>query len=141
MINRIRITVLTFLLFVPLAFTQPKGRVLIDKEIEVLRGDKTEFHFLVRENEKMQFKGSFKTSGGFNDDINVFVLTQPNYVRWYSNYPCEYAFKINKRKEGRFQVDATPGETYYFVFENFFSTVSNKKVKVKLELVPAKRKD
>ena len=140
MSKSIGISLLAFLLFVPLAFSESKGRVLIDKEIEVLRGDKTEFHFLIRENEKMQFKGSFKTSGGFNDDINMFVLTQPNYVRWYSNYPCEYAFKINKKEEGRFTIDATPGETYYFVFENFFSTVSNKKVKVKLELVPAKSK-
>jgi hypothetical protein len=118
--------------------SQSAKRALIDKEIEVLRNDITEFHFLVRETEKMQFKGSFRTSGGFNDDINLYVLTQPNYVKWYSKYPCEYALRINKKKDGRFTIDATPGETYYFVFENFFSTVSNKKVKVKLELIPVK---
>jgi hypothetical protein len=139
MIKKICITLFAFVLFVPLVNTQPTARVLIDKEIEVPRNDTTEFHFLVRESEKMQFKGSFKTSGGFNDDINLYVLTQQNYVKWYSKYPCDYALRINKKKEDRFTVDAIPGETYYFVFENFFSTVSNKKVKVKLELLPAKK--
>jgi hypothetical protein len=138
MIKKITISLFSFLLFAQSIHTQPAKRVLIDKEIEVLRADTTEFHFLVRETEKMQFKGSFKTSGGFNDDINLFVLTQSNYVKWYSKYPCEYALRINKKKDGRFTIDAISGETYYFVFENFFSTVSNKKVKVKLELVPAK---
>ena len=139
MIRKIWIALLTFLICVPLVSTEPKGRVLIDKEIAVLRNDITKFHFLVHENEKMQFKGSFRTSGGYNDDINLYVLTQQNYVRWYSKYDCEYALRINKKKDASFTVDALPEETYYFVFENFFSTISNKKVKFKLELIPAKK--
>lgn len=110
-------------------------KVLIDKEIEVPRGESKELHFLVPDG-KWLFKGKFKTSGGMNDDINLLVLNQENYVRWYSKYAHEPALKLEKKQEGKFEIPATSGQTYYFVFDNFFSTVSNKKVKLKLELVP-----
>jgi hypothetical protein len=110
-------------------------RVLIDKDIEVPRGEYKELHFLVPEG-KWKFKGRFKTSGGMNDDINLIVLNQENYVRWYSRYTHEPALKLNKKQEGKFEIIAASGQTYYFVFDNFFSTISNKKVKLKIELVP-----
>ena len=136
MAKRIIFIFLTLLLFEEIATSQHRKRILIDKEIEVPRGESKEFHFLVPEGNKWQFDGSFKTSGGFNDDINLLVMNQQNYVRWYSHYDYDPALKIERKKEGKFTIDAEPGQTYYFVFDNFFSTVSNKKVKVKLELVP-----
>jgi hypothetical protein len=118
-------------------FASPK--VLMDQEIQVLRGDIKQFHFLVPESRApLKFKGNFKTSGGFNDDINLYVFTQENYVRWYSKYPHKNELRMMKKTEGKFETSAKPGETYYFVFENFFSTISNKKIRFKLELVPAK---
>ena len=131
--------ILLLCLFLSASVFAASHKVLINQEIEVLRGDIKEFHFLVPEDaENVKFKGNFKSSGGFNDDINLYVFTQENYVRWYSKYRHKYELKRMKKTQDKFQLDAKPGETYYFVFENFFSTVSNKKIRVKLELVPKK---
>jgi hypothetical protein len=114
---------------------KPHKRVLMDKEIEVPWGESKEFHFLVPEGQ-WKFKGEFKTSGGMNDDINFLAMNQENYVKWYSHYNYTPTVKLERKKEGKLDFKAESGQTYYFVFDNFFSTVSNKKIKVKLELVP-----
>jgi hypothetical protein len=114
---------------------EPRKRVLMDKEIEVPYSESKEFHFLIPEG-KWKFKGEFKTSGGMNDDITFLAMNQENYVKWYSHYNHTPAVKLERKSEGKFQFNAESGQTYYFVFDNFFSTVSNKKIKVKIELKP-----
>ncbi len=113
----------------------PHKRVLMDKEIEVPFGESKEFHFLIPEG-KWRFKGEFKTSGGMNDDITFLAMNQENYVKWYSHYNYTPAVKFERKMEGKFDFKAESGQTYYFVFDNFFSTVSNKKIKLKIELAP-----
>lgn len=114
---------------------EPRKRVLMDKEVEVPYGGSKEFHFLIPDG-KWKFKGEFKTSGGMNDDINFLAMNQENYVRWYSHYNYTSAVKLERKTEGKFKFNAESGQTYYFVFDNFFSTVSSKKIKLKIELVP-----
>ncbi|MCI0445694.1 emp24/gp25L/p24 family protein [bacterium] len=118
-----------------LAADEPRKRVLMDKEVEVPWSESKEFHFLVPDG-NWKFKGEFKTSGGMNDDINFLAMDQENYVRWYSHYNFSAVVKLERKKEEKFQFKAKSGQTYYFVFDNFFSTVSSKKIKLKIELVP-----
>jgi hypothetical protein len=114
---------------------------VIDKELTVIRGDYKEVHYLVPENsDPFDLQGSFKAKGGLNDDISFLVLPKDQYVRWYSNYPNKPIVKFEKKKEGTFRITTTPGETYYFVFDNFFSTVSNKQVKIQVKTVPPEKK-
>lgn len=111
----------------------PAGeKVLFDQEVTVLRSDFKEVHFRVPDEarEPLEFFGRYKTSGGFNDDITFLALTQENYVRWFSQYDHEAIVKQEKKKEGEFRFSVQPGKTYYFVLYNFFSTVTNKKVKL-----------
>lgn len=119
---------------------EPHKRVLMDKEIEVPFGESKEFHFLVPDG-KWKFKGEFKTSGGMNDDINFLAMNQENYVRWYSHYNFTPTVKLDRKMEGKFNFKAESGQTYYFVFDNFFSTVSNKKIKLKIKLIPEEEDD
>ena len=108
----------------------------IDKGLTVIRGDYKEVHLLIPKGEQEAYlEGSFTCRGGLNDDINFLVLTKDQYVRWYSNYSYKALFKLDKKKEGKFRVPAEPEETYYFVFDNFFSTVSNKDVKIQVKLI------
>jgi len=121
-----------------LSFVHPvfAGDVGIDKELTVVRGDYKEVHLLIPSDaEDSYLEGSFTCKGGFYDDINFLVLTKDQYVRWYSNYPYKALVKYDKKKEGKFRVPVQPEETYYFVFDNFFSTVSNKNVKVQVKLL------
>ena len=113
----------------------------IDKELTVIRGDFKEVHLLIPKDTQASFlEGSFACKGGLNDDINFLVLTKDQYVRWYSSYSYKALVKDEKKKEGKFRVPAQAEETYYFVFDNFFSTVSNKDVKIQVKLVPGEEK-
>jgi hypothetical protein len=112
--------------------------LVIDRELTVIRGDFKEVHYLIPETtQRAKLQGSFTCKGGFYDDINFFVFTKDQYVRWYSHYPYKSVFKLEKKKEGKFEIPVAAGETYYFVFDNFFSTVSNKQVKIQVKLLPA----
>jgi hypothetical protein len=132
-------TLLIILLFFTSAvFADEK---VIDKELTVIRGDYKEVHYLIPENsDPIDLEGSFKAKGGLNDDVSFLVLPKDQYVRWYSNYPHKAIVKFEKKKEGKFRFATTPGETYYFVFDNFFSTVSNKQVKIEVKAVPPEKK-
>jgi hypothetical protein len=107
---------------------------VIDRELTVIRGDFKEFHYLIPETvPKGKLKGYFTCKGGFYDDISFFIFTKDQYVRWYSHYPHKSLFKLEKKKEGKFEIPVVSGETYYFVFDNFFSTISNKQVKIQVK--------
>jgi hypothetical protein len=125
-----------FLSVFVLSYAGDKGKILLDQEIEVLRSDFKAFHYLVPETpeKEYEFAVSFKAKGGFNDDIIFIVMTQENYVRWFSKYDFQAAVKTEKVTKSDFKVKAKQGETYYFVMDNFFSGVSNKKVKLKITL-------
>jgi hypothetical protein len=112
------------------------SETVIDRELTVIRGDFKEVHYLIPETvSRAKLKGSFTCKGGFYDDVNFFVFTKDQYVRWYSHYPHKSLFKLEKKKEGKFEISVAGGETYYLVFDNFFSTVSNKQVKLKVKLL------
>jgi len=113
-------------------------RSLMDQMVVVDRGDFKDFHFRIPEDEgtePLKIRGSFKTNGGLNDDVTFRAFTQENYVKWFSHYKHEELVMLVKRKEGTFEFVVTPGQTYYVVLDNFFSTVSKKKIQLKIELV------
>jgi hypothetical protein len=118
------------------ALNAGESQKIIDKEMTVLRGDFKEVHYLIRpENAGDKIQGSFTCKGGFYDDVNFYVFTKDQYVRWYSNYSNNPIVKLEKKKEGKFEFSVQPEETYYFVFDNFFSTISNKQVKLQVHLL------
>lgn len=125
------------LFFFIASFTIASERILVDQEITVIRGDFKEVHFLIPagSGERLFLEGKFTAKGGYYDDLTFYILTQQEYVRWYSHRQYEALYKVEKKKEQSFKVEAKQGETYYFVMDNFFSTVSNKKVKILIKLV------
>ena len=128
--------VFLFFLFTLQAFAD---QTIIDRELTVIRADYKEVHYLIPDQTKpVKLQGNFTCRGGMNDDVSFLVLTKDQFVRWYSNYPHKALVDLEKKKEGKFEVDAVPGETYYFVFDNFFSSVSNKQVRLQVKLVPKK---
>jgi hypothetical protein len=124
-----------FLLLFFALLQQATAGTIIEKELTVLRGDFKEVHYLIpKGTEKALVQGSFTCKGGLNDDVSFLIFTKDQYVRWYSNYKNKPIFKLEKKKEGKFEFPVQADETYYFVFDNFFSTVSNKQVKIQVQL-------
>lgn len=128
------------LLFVFSSLPPVAAGTIIDRELTVVRGDFKEVHYLIPKGvgENATLQGSFTCKGGLNDDVSFLIFTKDQYVRWYSNYKNQPIFKLEKKKEGKFEFPAKADETYYFVFDNFFSTVSNKQVKIRVDLVEQK---
>ena len=126
---------LSFLL-IWISFQAGADENIIDSELTVIRGDYKEVHYLVRDKSKdVRLQGTFTAKGGLNDDINFLIFTKDQFVRWYSNYSNKPILKLERKKEGKFDIPVVADETYYFVFDNFFSTVSNKQVKIQIKLI------
>jgi emp24/gp25L/p24 family/GOLD len=132
--RKIEVCFFMLILSAALCFAARTGKLMLNDELEVKRGAFKEVHFLIPEGGS-EIRGSFKTTGGMNDDITFIVLSQENYVRWLSGYPHKAVHKAEKKKEGKFVIPVKSGDTYYFVMDNFFSSVSNKKVKLRLDLI------
>jgi hypothetical protein len=131
------VIVVLFFCYLASAFAD---NISIDKELTVIRGDYKEVHVLIPpKTEDSYLEGSFSCKGGFYDDIVFLILTKDQYVRWYSSYPYKALAKFDKKTEGKFRVPVQAEVTYYFVFDNFFSTVSNKDVKLHVKLVPGEK--
>jgi hypothetical protein len=128
---RFLVLLFSFLFIAPLFAND----LIINQELTVLRGDYKEVHYLIprgKLNGKIQ--GNFTCRGGFNDDVNFLLFTKEQYVRWLSGHSNKPLTKLDKKKEGKFNISVQPEETYYFVFDNFFSSVSHKKVKLQVRL-------
>lgn len=124
-------------LFLFSQFAAAGEKILMDSEVQVVRADFKEVHFRVPEDAtgKIEFQVSFSTVGGLNDDITFMAFDQENYVRWFNQWKYKAIIKKEKVKEAEFRFDAETGKTYYFVLNNFFSSVSGKKVTLKIRLI------
>ena len=84
-------------------------------------------------------EGTF-TASGANNDIEVTVLEETQYLNWQNRHMFEAAYESGRVTAGKLKVELTdtPG-TYFVVFSNRFSIVSNKSVvaDVKLQYVHA----
>jgi len=128
------------ILFIVLLWSLPAicgEKVLFDKQIDVARSDFREVHFRVPDDAggKVEFSGKFNTMGGLNDDITFSAFDQQNYVNWFNQHKHRKLVHFEKTKRSEFRFEAQPGQTYYFVLNNFFSSVSGKKVDLQVKLL------
>ena len=79
-------------------------------------------------------EGTF-TASGANNDIEVTVLEETQFLNWQNRHKFEAAYESGRVTAGKLKVDLaeTPG-TYFVVFSNRFSIVSNKSVVADLKL-------
>jgi hypothetical protein len=132
--RKLQISLVVLLLTAAFCFAAQKSKILLNEDLGVKRGTFKEVHFLIPQGGK-EIRGNFKTTGGMNDDVTFLAVSQENYVKWLSGYPYKALYEVEKKKEGKFVVPVKPEETYYFVMDNYFSSVSNKNVKLRLELM------
>jgi hypothetical protein len=81
-----------------------------------------------------RLEGSF-TASGANDDIEVTLLDEALFANWQNRSKFEAAYESGRVTSGKIAVTlpARPG-TYYVVFSNRFSLISNKAVTADLQL-------
>jgi hypothetical protein len=77
------------------------------------------------------FSGSFTTSGGGGNDIEVLIMDQSNFASWqHGGLPAATASKhydSGQTTAGSFSLGCLPG-TYFVVYSDTFSSASSKTV-------------
>ena len=83
---------------------------------------------------KPVINGSFSASGG-NNDVEVFVLEENQFLNWQNGHKNDAAYTSGRVTAGKLNVQL-PEEagTYYVVFSNRFSYITNKAVTAALKL-------
>jgi hypothetical protein len=79
----------------------------------------------------VQLHGNFTASGGMGNDIEVFVLPEADFVNWQNGHNAKTFYNSGKVTVGTLNVNL-PAEagTYYLVFNNKFSLLSQKNIRV-----------
>lgn len=75
--------------------------------------------------------GTFTASGGTGNDIEAFVLPENDYVNWQNGHNAKTFYNSGKVTVGTLNVNLpADAGTYYLVFNNKFSLLSQKTVRV-----------
>jgi hypothetical protein len=79
-------------------------------------------------------EGNFTASGG-NNDIEVLVLEETQYLNWQNGHKFDATYSSGRVTAGKLnvQLPQEPG-TYYVVFSNRFSWITNKAVVADVKL-------
>jgi len=75
--------------------------------------------------------GRFTTTGGEGNDIMVFIMTPDDFINWQNRHESRVYYQSGQKTVDSINVNLAPG-TYYLVYSNTFSLVSNKVVKTNL---------
>jgi hypothetical protein len=79
-------------------------------------------------------EGTFTASGG-NNDIEVFVLEESQYMNWQNGHKFDATYMSGRVTAGKLnvQLPQEPGN-YYVVFSNRFSYITNKAIVADVKL-------
>ena len=83
---------------------------------------------------KPMIEGTFSASGG-NNDVEVFVMEENQFLNWQNGHTSNATYTSGRVTAGKLKVQL-PEEagTYYVVFSNRFSYITNKAVTASLKL-------
>jgi len=74
-------------------------------------------------------QGNFTATGGTGNDIEAYVLSEADFVNWQNGHDAKTYYNSGKVTVGTINVNL-PAGTCYLVFNNKFSVLSSKSVKI-----------
>lgn len=79
----------------------------------------------------VSLQGDFTASGGLGNDIEAYVFSEADFVNWQNRHDAKTFYNSGKVTVGKISV-SLPADagTYYLVFNNKFSLLSSKNVRV-----------
>lgn len=77
--------------------------------------------------------GRFRAQGGSGNDVEVFILDEDGFENYKNGHRVQTYYNSGRVTVGTINVTLGSGR-YYLVFNNSFSTVSNKAVNARIEL-------
>lgn len=77
--------------------------------------------------------GRFRAQGGSGNDVEVYILDEDGFENYRNGHRVQTYYNSGRVTVGTINVTLGSGR-YYLVFNNSFSTVSNKAVNARVEL-------
>jgi hypothetical protein len=75
--------------------------------------------------------GNFTASGGLGNDVEVFLLSESDFVNWQNRHDAKTFYNSGKVTVGTLNVNlSSDAGTYYLVFSNRFGLLAQKSVRV-----------
>ncbi len=78
--------------------------------------------------------GSFRASGGSGNDIQVVLAEESEFENWKNGHTARLLYSTEKTTTGKIDVPITEAGTYYLIFNNAFSALSDKDVFAEVSL-------
>jgi hypothetical protein len=107
----------------------PIVEIIVNEKFDVPPRDFKVFEILVRSEMKApRVEGTF-TASGANNDIEVFLLEETQFLNWQNRHQFRSAYTSGRVTADRLRIDldAEAGK-YFIVFSNRFSIISTKGV-------------
>ncbi len=106
-----------------------KERVISRGEISVSADSYRQVIFGVPQGaENPRVTGWFWAAGGSGNDIEVFVFDKEDCINWENGHWTGSLYSSGKITTGDFDISLLGGESYYIVYSNRFSWISDKRV-------------
>ena len=107
--------------------------VFINETFVVEPGAFKWFPFFSAKKTGVRVTGAFRARGGSRNDIEVYIFDDIGLENFANRNSAENYYYSRKVTAGRIDV-FLPANKYYIVFNNRFSSISNKAVKAYIEL-------
>ena len=76
--------------------------------------------------------GNFKASGGFGNDIYLYIFTQNDFINWQNHHQASTYYNSGKLTVGTISTTLSSG-TYYLVYDNSFDIFPQKTIQTDVE--------
>ena len=115
---------------------RPFSQKLVNENMEVAAGSVKYWTFRVEQASLINAHvvGTFRTSGGSGNDIQVVLAEDIEFQNWSNGHPANVLYGTQKVTAGRIDVPITRPGTYVIGFSNKFSLLSSKNVSADIEL-------
>lgn len=83
----------------------------------------------------VQVQGSFTASGGSGNDVVVLIMDSTDFINWQNGHQVSVYYDSGQLTTSSFDVSLPSGSgTYYLVYSNTFSIISQKNVNTQANL-------
>jgi hypothetical protein len=115
----------------PQVAKMPRTETIANTAITVGAGSFTYYKFVVPTTAAQAYvDGHFSATGGFGNDIQVFVVNQDSFANFQNGDPSDAYFNSGKVTQNSINALLPGAGTYYLVCNNRFSLLSPKAVEI-----------
>lgn len=115
---------------------QPHNVVLTNPAFTLKAGQGIHYTFKLPPNaSSVQVEGTFSASGGGGNDVEVYLMSEDDFVNWHNNHSINPFYNSGRITQSTLNVNLPSGTgTYYLVFTNRFSLLTPKAVQTSIRL-------